>query len=214
MATVTKLQRKPGRPAGGSRLKLDIVNAAEVAFAVYGFDAASVSQIASSAGVSPAAVLHHYGTKRKLYAEVLRRISVSLETHPILTTPTGPGEESLHRIVNAILDWILANDLYSRIILREIMENDERVQSAQQMPLRDGMQVIYGAIRIAIGASPEDQISELLTLQLLGAAFLFYTGQPSHINQTAVSVEGWEENFRNLLIQTASCAIKGVKIDR
>jgi hypothetical protein len=126
----------------------------------------------------------------------------------LVTQPTGPGDDGLHRVIDALLDWILENDLYARIILREIMENEERVQSARQWPLREGMQVIYGAVRTAIGAAPEDQISELLSLQLLGAAFLFFTGQPSHRSQTAVDVTGWEENFRALLIQTASCAIK------
>jgi len=208
MATVTKLRRKPGRPAGDTGLKFDIVCAAEVAFAVYGFDAASIRQIANAAKVSPAGVLHHYGTKRRLYAEVLKRISESLETHPVLSRPDGPGDDSLHRVIDALLDWILDNDLYARIILREIMENDERVQSARQLPLRDGMQVIYRAVRIAIGATPEDPISELLSLQILGAAFLFYTGQPTHRSQAAVSIEGWEKRFRTLLIQTASCAIK------
>ena len=211
MATVAKLQRRPGRPTGDTGLKLDIVCAAEAAFAFHGFDAASVRQIANAAGISPAGALHHYGTKRKLYAEALRRISESLETHPVLSHPTGPGEDSLHRIIDAMVDWILENDLYARIILREIMENDERVQSAHQLPLREGMQVVYRAVRTAIDADPEDQISELLSLQLLGAAFLFYTGQPTHRSQAAVSVVGWEESFRALLKQTAACAIKVAK---
>jgi len=207
LTTTAKPQRKPGRPSGDTDLKPEIMSAAEAAFATYGFDAASVRQIAHAANVSPAGVLHHYGTKRRLYAEVLRRISTCLETHPVLTRPTGPGDDHLRRVIDALLDWILDNDLYARIILREIMENDERVQSARQWPLREGMQVIYGAVRTAIGAAPDDQISELLSLQLLGAAFLFFIGQPTHRSQAAVRVDGWEERFRALLIQTASGAI-------
>jgi len=211
MATVVRLQRKPGRPRGDSDVKSDIARAAEAAFAVYGFDAASVRQIAIAAGISPAAVLHHYGSKRKLYAEVLRRISESLETHPLLTGSITPGSESLRAVVGAIVDWILENDLFARIILREIMDNDERVQSARQWPMREGMQVIYGAVRRALGAKADDPISELVSLQVLGAAFLFYTGQPTHRSQSAVSADNWQESFRELLIKTATCAFEGVR---
>ena len=106
MPSVTALRRGPGRPAGTTDLKPEIIRAAEIAFAHYGFDATSIRQIAQSVNVSPAAVLHHYGTKRRLYAEVLRRISDSLETHPILSNPTGPGEESLHRVIDALRDGL------------------------------------------------------------------------------------------------------------
>ena len=213
MATVERLPRKPGRPKGFTDVKSEIVNAAEVAFAVYGFDAASVRQIALAANISPAAVLHHFGSKRKLYAGVLRGISESLESHPVLTKEIAPGADSLRQVVAAIVDWIIENDLFARIILREIMDNEERVQSALQWPMRDGMQVIYGAVRQAMGAKPDDPISELLSLQVLGAAFLFYTGQPSHRSQSAVSVEGWEESFRSLLIENTAAAVAGTGID-
>ncbi len=206
-AAETKVQRKPGRPAGDSDLKPEILAAAQSAFAVYGFDAASLRQIAHAANLSPAGVLHHFGSKRRLYAEVLRRISESLESHPTLTRPLAPGRESLRLVVDALVDWILDNDLYARIILREIMDNDERVQSARQWPMRAGMQVVYGAVRRAIGAAGDDPLPELLSLQVLGAAFLFYTGQPTHRSQSAVSVDGWEETFRCLLIKTATCAL-------
>ena len=208
MAKVSSISRKPGRPKGETDVRSDTVKAAFEAFATYGFDAASVRQISLAANITPAAVLHHYGSKRKLYAEVLRQISLSLEAHPVLTAPIQPGVESLQTVVGAIVDWILDNDLYARIILREIMDNDERVQSAHHWPMRQGMAVIYGAVQAALGANDDDPISELLSLQVLGAAFLFYTGQPTHRSQSNVPHEGWEGSFRDLLIKTATCAMQ------
>ena len=189
-------------------MRENVVSAAFEAFAAYGFDASSIRQISLAANITPAAALHHFGSKRKLYAEVLRQISQSLESHPVLTGPIQPGKDGLQAVVGAIADWIVENDLFARIILREIMDNDERVQSAQHWPMREGMAVIYGAVQAALGADNGDPISELLSLQVLGAAFLFYTGQPTHRSQSKAQFEGWEETFRRLLIQTATCAIQ------
>jgi len=87
------------------------------------------------------------------------------------------------------------------------MDNDERVQAARRWPMRKGMQVVYGAIGRSIGAARQDPIAELLSLQILGAAFLFYTGQATHRSQSSVEVDGWEERFRSLLIKAAACTL-------
>ena len=189
-------------------MKPQILQAALIAFASFGFEGASVRQIAQDARISPAAVLHHFGNKRRLYGEVLRHISQSLEQHPVLSAPSDPGAAHMRCVVNALVDWIVDNGLFARIILREVMENDQRVRDARQLPLRDGMQVIYQAVRSALGADADDPISELLSLQLLGASFLFFTGQPTHLSQSSVNVDGWEEGFRSLLIETATAVVR------
>ena len=79
MALAANIRRRPGRPSGDTDLRPVILDAAEAAFAAAGFGAASVRQIAAQAGVSPAAVLHHFSSKGDLYHAVLVRIGESLQ---------------------------------------------------------------------------------------------------------------------------------------
>lgn len=51
------------------------IEAATRQFARKGFYGASISSIANELGLSKQAVLHHFGSKEKLYGEVLQQIS-------------------------------------------------------------------------------------------------------------------------------------------
>ncbi|MFE3459218.1 TetR/AcrR family transcriptional regulator [Nocardiopsis aegyptia] len=51
----------------------EILSAALDLIARHGYRGTSVKAIAESAGLSPAGVLHHFGTKERLFVEVLRR---------------------------------------------------------------------------------------------------------------------------------------------
>ena len=68
--------RKPGRPraeeADDVRGKLKL--SAHRCFGLYGFESASVAQIAKGAGVAPTALYHHFGTKEALWEEVFLEV--------------------------------------------------------------------------------------------------------------------------------------------
>ena len=68
--------RKPGRPrteeADDVRGKLKL--SARRCFGIYGFEAASVAQIAKGAGVAPTALYHHFGTKEALWEQVFLEV--------------------------------------------------------------------------------------------------------------------------------------------
>jgi AcrR family transcriptional regulator len=57
--------RRPGDP---DVTREAILDAARVAFGAVGFDRATIRAIAADAGVDPALVMHHFGTKQQLFA--------------------------------------------------------------------------------------------------------------------------------------------------
>jgi AcrR family transcriptional regulator len=62
------MARRTGRRPGNQDTRRAILTAAREAFAHRGYDAASIRQIATSAGVDPALVHHYFGTKERLFA--------------------------------------------------------------------------------------------------------------------------------------------------
>lgn len=66
---MTKRQRPVGRRPGDPDVtREEILTAARSVFGAVGFDRATIRSIAADAGVDPALVLHHFGTKQQLFA--------------------------------------------------------------------------------------------------------------------------------------------------
>jgi AcrR family transcriptional regulator len=77
-------------------------------FEAGGYDAVSMSDVATAAEVTRGLVHHYFGSKRELYLDVVR--SVLLEA-PALATPSDVGsrEEMVARNAHALLDYLDAN---------------------------------------------------------------------------------------------------------
>jgi TetR/AcrR family transcriptional regulator len=104
-----------------------ILEVAERLFAARGYDAVSIQDIADAAEVSKANVFHHFGSKEKLYFEVLntacgnaaRRLD-NLERHD---QPIGAR---LKRFAAEHLDDLHEHQAVTRLILRELLNDGSR----------------------------------------------------------------------------------------
>ncbi|MFD0804870.1 TetR family transcriptional regulator [Nocardioides caeni] len=85
------------RPAGRAT-RTAIVDAARSLFAERGFEAASVRAIAAEAGVDPAMVIRHFGSKEALF---LRAIDTSIGIGAVLD---GPLESLGRRLVSYFIE--------------------------------------------------------------------------------------------------------------
>jgi AcrR family transcriptional regulator len=63
---------RTGRRRGGGDTRQAIAEAARRQFAYRGYEAATIRSIATEAGVDPALVMHFYGSKEALFAEVVQ----------------------------------------------------------------------------------------------------------------------------------------------
>jgi TetR/AcrR family transcriptional regulator len=67
-------RRGPGRPSKEVRGDLALLRAGQSAFARDGFEATSLRKIAATAGVDPALVAHHFGSKEAFWKAVVDRL--------------------------------------------------------------------------------------------------------------------------------------------
>ena len=63
---------RAGRRPGPTQTKDAIVTAARAQFAERGYGATTIRSVAADAGVNPALVHHYFGTKDRLFLEVLQ----------------------------------------------------------------------------------------------------------------------------------------------
>ncbi len=107
------------RPDGEAR----ILSAAEELFSRHGYDAVSIQQIAARAGVSKAAIFHHFDSKQALYLAVLakacERIGEVLQT---LEHASCANVRPLREFAEAHLRFLFDHADVSRLMLREVME--------------------------------------------------------------------------------------------
>lgn len=96
-------KRRRGRPrAGESDARERIMAAAVEEFAEAGYDGATIRAIAARAGVDPALVHHHFGSKADLFGA-----TIEAPMRPDLAVPeilAGPRDEVGERIIRYILD--------------------------------------------------------------------------------------------------------------
>jgi len=72
---LTQKRRARGRPACSASVGADmLLRSARRTFAKQGFDASSVREIAREAGVDPALIAHHFGSKEALWMAVVEQI--------------------------------------------------------------------------------------------------------------------------------------------
>ena len=92
------VRRRRGRPRKGeSNARERILAAATDEFGEHGYDASTTRAIATRAGVDPALLHHHFGTKADLFAA-----SIGAPLRPDLAVPeilTGPRERTGERLV-------------------------------------------------------------------------------------------------------------------
>jgi TetR/AcrR family transcriptional regulator, regulator of cefoperazone and chloramphenicol sensitivity len=101
-----------------------ILQAAGRIFAERGFDAATIKQITDAAKVNVAAVNYHFGSKRKLYLEVLRVALPDIRERPFHTIPGASPKDELRTFISSVFSSMLGADRprwHSEVAIREVV---------------------------------------------------------------------------------------------
>jgi len=166
---------RPGRPAGQRDTRELCLAVAEQLFADAGFAGASLRAICADAGISIATLLHHFETKEKLYSHVLGRIARSMQDYIPDLQMKVVDAGAVADMVDRHLDWTLAYPHYSRLIMRELMENPGRAPQARQWHMRPVIGAWVELIRRGqqAGALPAFD-AEMFVFSFTGAVAHFY----------------------------------------
>lgn len=96
--------------AEAARTRERVLRGAERLFARRGYGETSLRDVAAAAGVQVFTVQHHFGSKRRLHAEILRRWEEQVEelVRRVIEGPGGPRER-VERVIAELFDFFLAH---------------------------------------------------------------------------------------------------------
>jgi len=172
------LVNKRGRPraarARDSQAAIFIAAARE--FAERGYDAAGVDLIAAKARVNKAMIYYHFGSKHRLYHEVLRDMvaAVNLRARAIADGP-GTAADKLDAWIAAIAQEAASRPWFPPIMLREIASGGTHLDPA----IVGLMNAVYTAVRDVIVQGQQEGVfrdaDPLLThLTIMPAVLIFF----------------------------------------
>jgi AcrR family transcriptional regulator len=122
MAAASRPDLRPGRPTGTGRdSRAELFLAAAREFAERGYDAAGVDRIAAKARLNKAMLYYHFGSKLRLYHEVLDDMfrTVGRRARTIADGP-GNADEKLAAWIGTIVEEAGERPWFPPIMLREI----------------------------------------------------------------------------------------------
>src|SRR5688500_8042798 len=124
------MQPSPDRERNPARSRAAILDAAEKLFALKGFDATSLNEVGTAAGVSRGTPGYFFGAKADLYKAVLDRCFTEVRSavqsgrERALASGRAP-EEILAGAVGEYFDFLVAHPRFVRLIERAALQDDE-----------------------------------------------------------------------------------------
>ncbi len=125
----------------------NLLNAALSQFADRGFHGASIAKIAGELGLTKQALLYYFRRKEDLYNEVLKRISQGLLS--AMRTYCDPASDAAQQFEDMILGIHAAaqeHPMVSKVLMRELMDNQRRDISPENSHLKTVLDEIVGAL--------------------------------------------------------------------
>lgn len=150
-------------------------------FAERGFYGVSIAAIAAEVGLTKQALLHHFGSKDKLYGEVLAQVSqrfmaVVEESDCNASVP----ELRLQQIFAALFDYMARETGDARIIMRELLDNPDRAAKNRKWYLRPFVDLLTARARQseALKDLPEPELFAAI-YQTVGGINCFAISRPA-----------------------------------
>jgi AcrR family transcriptional regulator len=191
------------------------ISVAKRQFTENGFDRTSIASIADELGLTKQALLHHFGSKKNLYGEVLLRIS---ERHTRiaadLVLETEDPRDQLETVLFASFENAMAEPLESQLLMRELLENSSRAETADTWYLKSSIEMLANIV-LKLPAWKNAPRTEALTYvyQLLGAINYFAISQPT-LKQMfgAQESEAMEKTFRAELYRLIQAGVERIEM--
>jgi AcrR family transcriptional regulator len=149
-------------------------------FAEKGFYGASIATIARELGLTKQALLHHFGSKEKLYAEVLKGVSGRvLEQSDAIHERVQDPRAQLEELVLVQYRSQLEDQDAARLIMRELLDNEQRAERAGNWYLKPYLTALVDTAQSVDGLGLDRAGALAMVYQLLGAAHYFAVSQPT-----------------------------------
>lgn len=161
--------------------RANILDTAEALFSERGFYGVSLAAIADRMRLTKQALLHHFGSKEKLYGEVLERISHRFRTiEDEIDTPGVAPDEVFCAYMMRLYQLSQERPDQTRLLVRELLDNRRRANTAGTWYLTAFLQGLIDRLKVLPDwqyASEADCLA--LVYQLLGALNYYAISQPT-----------------------------------
>lgn len=155
-----------------------ILLAAGREFAERGYEAATVRDICTAAGVNVAAVNYYFGDKKRLYIESVKHAHAERlrqVPQPEWAPGTAPAEK-LRDFVGSMLNRMLGGDQppwQVRLMMRELLQPTEACRELVEDYIRPHFGLLLGILdELAVGGLPASELRRV-GLSVVGQCFLY-----------------------------------------
>ncbi|MEM9277670.1 MAG: TetR/AcrR family transcriptional regulator [Pseudomonadota bacterium] len=164
-------------------------------FAKNGFHGTSLAAVAADAGVTKQALLHFFGTKERLYAEVLQALALRLSSEVEASSATEPVDH-LTKYLLKFGNSTLSQPKDAQLVIRALLDSDAK---ARTWPMKSYLDRLIELVCASSGKPNLSQSEALAWLfpvigavQYLAISTTAITGmygkessndQPSHLEQ-------------------------------
>lgn len=140
-------ERGFSRDESGEDTRERLLQAALTQFAERGFYGASIAQIAGELDLTKQALLYYFRRKEDLYAEVLKRIADRLLAATYAgVDETDTPEAQFEGMIMGIYAEAQDHPLDTRVLLRELMDNQRRDAPAEKWYLKTWLDAVVGQL--------------------------------------------------------------------
>ena len=193
-------RRRRASAADSTRQALFAAAARE--FALHGFEGASVDRIAAAARLNKAMIYYHFGSKARLYAEILHDMfsAVGARVRAVAASSASP-EEKVRQFVEAIAAEAEARPHFPPIWFREIADEgrhfgDDTAHEVASIVGTLGRMIDEG-VRAGIFV-PAPHV--LVHAGLIGPLLLFFASTPLRARLSRAGVRGAAELSRDQVV--------------
>jgi AcrR family transcriptional regulator len=144
------------------------LKAAQRHFAERGFYGTSIASIADEIGLTKQALIHHFGTKEKLYGEVLARLADGLSRAVEKARSAHPDPaRQLEELLLRLFDNASHHSDDTLLLMRELLDNRARAEQAHRWYLKDFLDSLASMVRKVPGGKGLTQSEALARVYLL-----------------------------------------------
>jgi AcrR family transcriptional regulator len=164
--------------AGDTREKL--LDSARTRFAARGFYGASLAEIARDVGATKQTLLHHFGSKERLYAAVLKQIAATYEARiEALEAEIEDPLELLETLMLGRLESQMGDKREAQIVMRELMDNQDRADRVSEWYLKPWLDRLAEVVRKIPGEKLTRPEALAVVYQLVGAVGYLGVSEPT-----------------------------------
>lgn len=154
-----------------------ILDVAERLFAEQGFEAISVREISKAADINIAMVSYYFGSKEKLYEEVINRKLISSDTLAKFVEQHTSSLDKLFAMVDLYIEKFFERRLFQNIIFREMAMNQRTVMAEKiAAQVHKNFSLAYDIIQTGINNKEFKKVDiELTVMSIIGIVRMYTT---------------------------------------